>query len=527
MRQALLTPLPRERAGTSSAVNLPAPTGGLNTRDSLAEMHPLDAVTLNNWFPRSGECVLRGGSSSFASSMTGTVKSLYVYSPTSGTKKLLAVTNSGIYDITAGGVIGAVVKALTNGYLNAVNITNSVGTSFFWAANGTDKPVLYDGATWTSLDGASTPAITGVTTTSLVYPWLFKHRIFCIEKNSFNVWYLPIDSLGGAAVQFPLGNLFRRGGSLLSGTSWTLDGGDGADDLCVIATTEGEVAVYKGTDPSSASSWALVGVFYVGKPVGRRCFFRLGGDVGMLTESGVFPLARLLQSGNVNFLSALSNKIQPTYTDAVVNIGLSTEGWEGTVYPTFDALVVNVPAAGIFGAAQFVMNTITGAWCLFSNWPAFCFVTFNGVLYFGCASGVVRKAWDGSLKDDLGVDITATAQTAWQYFSGRTALKRVEAFRPLLAFDGQMELRWGIAADYALLQTASALARGAGVVGATWDVSPWDTTTWTPLLQRTNRWLSARHFPGYAIALGLQTVSNNCKLSWSGTDFVVRAGGLL
>jgi hypothetical protein len=43
-----------------------APVMGLNTRDSLAMMKPLYAIQLDNFFPFSGECVLRGGATVWA-----------------------------------------------------------------------------------------------------------------------------------------------------------------------------------------------------------------------------------------------------------------------------------------------------------------------------------------------------------------------------------------------------------------------------------------------------------------------------
>ncbi len=42
--------------------NVPAPTGGINARDSLTDMKPDDAVTLTNVFPesRSARAIRRG-----------------------------------------------------------------------------------------------------------------------------------------------------------------------------------------------------------------------------------------------------------------------------------------------------------------------------------------------------------------------------------------------------------------------------------------------------------------------------------
>lgn len=527
MRQALQEPLLRQKLGTYRAAHVPAPVGGWNARDSLADMKSTEATVLDNWFPRASEVVVRGGSANWATGMSGSVKSLVQYTKPDGTKKLYGVTNAGLYDITAGGAVGAVAKALTDGYFHTVLLTNSAGTTYLWGCNGVDKVVLFDGTTWTSLDGASTPAITGVTTTNVVWPWLFKHRIFFIEKNTLNFYFLPIDSIAGAASKFPLGNLFKLGGSLQSGTSWTLDSGDGPDDLCVMVTTEGELAIYKGTDPSSASSWSLVGVYFVGRPMGRRCFFKLGGDVGLLTENGVFMLSKLLASGSVNFDSALSNIIQPAFTAQTAAGGIATQGWEACVYPQFDALILNMMPSAAQSAQQYAMNSVTNAWCTFSGWAPLCFTVFNGVLYFGNASGNAVKAWDGTLAADLGLDIQATVRQAYNYFSAKGMLKSIKLLRMLLALGGETAVKWGVSPDFTDIVLSSFLPKAGSTSGSPWDTSPWDTSAWSPEVTRNKTWRAAAHHPGYALALWMQTNGNSGSLSWAGTDYILDGGGAL
>jgi len=522
MRRALQENGMSTRQGASWTTHLSSPVGGWNTRDSLAEMDPRDAVELDNWFPRGGQMELRGGCQNWATGLTGSVKSLFQYRSPSAAGKFYGVTDAGVYEISTTGAVGAVKKALSNGYVHGLTLTNSAGSTFYWFANGTDDPVLFDGATWTSLNGASTPAITGVTTNLLVYPWLFKHRIFVIEKSSMNMYYLPIDSIAGVASKFPLGNLFRRGGSLNAGTSWTLDSGQGPDDLLAIITTEGELAVYKGTNPASASSWEIVGVWFVGKPLSRRCFFKLGGDVGVLVENGVFMLSQLLQSGEANFSNALSKKIQPTISQKVNLLGPTTTGWEGCVYPQFDALIVNVP-----GGIQWVMNTVTQAWCSFSNWNALCFEVRDGVLFFGRSDGTVQQAWNGAITADNGADISTIVQTAWNYFGNRTMLKNLGVFRPLLAWNGSIAMNWGVGAEYEEIDMTSYYPRQGSNATAKWGSGVWGTSTWQATLLRYKKWLSAVHPPGYTLSLRLQTLSNDSSLTWSGTDFILERGGAM
>jgi hypothetical protein len=113
-------------------------------------------------------------------------------------------------------------------------------------------------------------------------------------KDSTKGVYLATDAIAGAATEFQFGSLFTRGGHLLAIASWTRDGGSGSDDYLVAISSRGQLAVYAGTDPASADTWALVGVFDVPQPIGRRCWRRYGGDVLLLTVEGLFPLSSLL-----------------------------------------------------------------------------------------------------------------------------------------------------------------------------------------------------------------------------------------
>ena len=85
----------------------------------------------------------------------------------------------------------------------------------------------------------------------------FKRSIYFLKKNSMSFFYLPIDSITGTVSEFPLGALFSKGGYLMAMGTWTIDGGFGTDDYCVFISSEGQAVVYKGTDPSSSTTWAL------------------------------------------------------------------------------------------------------------------------------------------------------------------------------------------------------------------------------------------------------------------------------
>ena len=66
--------------GTAAQVqSLPAPLGGWNARDSLANMEPTDAVTLVNMFPTVSNLTMRGGYIKHATGLDGNAQTIMVY----------------------------------------------------------------------------------------------------------------------------------------------------------------------------------------------------------------------------------------------------------------------------------------------------------------------------------------------------------------------------------------------------------------------------------------------------------------
>ena len=522
MRQALAVKEGARRRGQIAMHrSVPAPVGGWNARDSLAAMKPTDAVSLENWFPRTTYCEIRGGWDDHATGMTGTGKTLMVYNAMTGTSAMFATTNSGTYNVSSAGAVGASVLARTNGKHQWTMFGD--GTSnWLIAANGVDKIAYYDGTTWTAVDGATTPALTGVTTTDLIQPLVFKGRLMFIQKNSLSFWYLAAGAAGGALSEFDLSGEFRRGGFLMAIGSWSRDAGDGQDDVFVAVSSEGEVVVYQGNNPSAAASWAKIGTFFVGKPIGRRCLCQFGGDLIIITENGVFPMSAALQSVNIDYRLALSNKIENSFTDAARSFG-AVFGWEATVFPAYSALIVNVPTAEDGEHEQYVMNTITKAWCKFKEWDAETFTIFNKELYFAIGT-TVRKAWTGQA--DGVDDIIAYGKQAFNYFGSHTQQKRFVLYRPVLQSNGPLAFLTDIDVDFqeGVIQ---GIAIYSSFVGAQWDVSLWDDALWASGQIIQKQWTSPNCDVGYCGAGKLQIATNALSVQWVASDFVYESGGIL
>src|SRR4029078_4390636 len=118
------------------------------------------------------------------------------------------------------------------------------------------------------------------------------NRLWFLEENALHVWYLATSAIQGTLTKFlpP----FRQGGKCMAMGSWTRDGGSGSDDFSVFVSSEGECVIYAGVDPSSASSFALVGVYRIPTVIGRRCLVPAGAELGILTMQGLVPLSQIM-----------------------------------------------------------------------------------------------------------------------------------------------------------------------------------------------------------------------------------------
>lgn len=741
MRQALRSKAP-QRQQISTVVSYPAPLGGWNARDPLAAMKPMDAVVLNNWFPRTSYCEIRGGytpNASSATGMTGNGKTLMVYNKLTGSNQMFGVTASGIYNVSSAGTVAnylnlpgasgdysstpdstalditgdieiiayiapddwtpaaqneivakftstgnqrsyaffldsigtlgaawsvdgiATLQEVSTASVSAANgiglwvrmtldvndgagnrvtrfytstnpVTTAVGsvawtqlgatvttagvTSIFastaileigsinagnnlnfygkinnayvyngiggtlaasfraedrvnsttvisgltgetytangtatfitlnllsrtngkhqwtmfgdgtnnWliACNGVDKPAYYDGTTWTAVDGVTSPALTGVTSSTLVQPLMFKGRLMFIQVDTLKFWYLASGAAGGALTAFDLSGEFKRGGYLQAIGSWTRDAGDGQDDVFVAVSSEGEAVVYQGTNPSAANTWAKVGSFYIGKPLGRRCLAQFGGDLIVLTENGAFPLSAAMQSAVIDYKLALSFKIENAFTDAARTYG-SVFGWKTTIFPAYGAMIVNVPISEDGEHQQYVMNTITKSWCKFTDWDAEDFAVFNGELYFTTSNKVV-KAWTGMID---GVDnIEAYGKQAFNYFGKSGQQKRFTLYRPVLAVNGSISFLTDIDVDFQDMEISGS-ATYSVTSGAQWDASNWDEGYWAAGLEVVKNWTSPDSNVGYCASGKIRIATNSLTVQWIANDITYEGGGIL
>lgn len=495
---------------------MPAPVRGLNYRDSLTLMKPGDALQLDNIVCRTGYAEVRKGRQPTATGFVANVETIMSYIGKAGDKKLFAAAGTAIYDATASGIIGAgVVTGLTSAYWNYINVTNSAGSAYLICCNAADNAKIYDGTTWAD------SGFTGLTLTSFEQLAVWKHRVWVVEKNSMNAWYGATDAISGALTSFTFGGIFKRGGSLRAILNWTIDGGAGSDDYFVAVTSAGEAAVYKGTDPASATTFALVGVYYVGPPVGKRFYAQYGGDLLLLTLEGLLPLSKYLQSETVNKSTALSDRITQLLSTDVSNYG-TTLGWEVQVFLEDNMVFVQVPSGPVGSRYQYVMSTITGAWSRFLIQNAITWCVQDQFLFMGDATKCYN-AWTGGT--DVNESIPYYILPAFSYFGSSTAQKKFNLGRLLFEADVVPLYRWQLLVDFNQEYFFYPLAP-APPQGNLWDVAIWDASRWGTLTTYNRQWFALAGL-GYAAAMVVYGISTGLKTRLISIDYAWEQGDLL
>jgi hypothetical protein len=425
-----------------------------------------DAVVLKNWIPTPGGLKQSPGVAVHATSSAGKVCTLMEYAPPGGTAALFAAIGTDIYNVTSAGAIGASVYgsgALTTPYFSHTMQT-SAAVSVLYLVNGSDAPVYWDGSTWTN------PAITGVNENTFVTVTNHKNRLW-FSVGTLLVWYLPNNAVAGAATSFDLGPLAKRGGHVVNIATWTRDGGLGPDDYIVFLTSKGEAIVYAGTDPSSASTWGLVGTYQLPPPIGNRCMLRVGADLVVMTSRGLVPMSTtmtLAESGQAS--AALTAKIAPTFESSATSLP-TAPNWQLIEWPKERLLICNVPLVSNSASQQFAMHTETMGWCnLRLEDTGLCLGVFGSDLYMGTTNGDVWK-FTGAVIDG-GTGVSSDVMFAYQAPGGT---KRVTMGRAVMNAPSTFVPQVYLQTDYDTTFT-STISTYSGAASPT-QIAKWVVTT--------------------------------------------------
>lgn len=483
---------------------MPAPVGGWNAQAPIAAMPKTDAVLLDNWIPRPGFVEVRKGYVEHALNLPATVQSLLVWRGGGvGGDEIFAASSTAIYDVTSAGTVGAgVVTGLSSAMWQFVNFANDAG-NFLLAFNGVDTPIVYDGSSWGTLTITGSSGSITLDPDTLDNAFVHKRRVFMSEADTLRVWFLDTEAIQGATGLLDLGPVFSEGGTLAGMAAWSRDGGMGSDDFAVFLSTQGQIAIYQGIDPSDADNWALVGVYSLSEPLGKRALLQYGADLVVLTTAGVLPLSQAAaydraQDANV----ALTAKIEQAFAQAATQYK-SNFGWEAFLYPAGQIAIYNVPVTQLGTSYQFIQNVQTGAWARFKGINALCWAYANGNPYFGGANTVYQ--WDTGSSDN-GTAITCDMTGAFTGFSTPHRLKQFTMMRPIMMAPATLTVYANVLTDYrqGIPQSTVTASPGASS-GMVWGSMVWGSMTWGSSQQLRLDWTTCTGV-GYVAAPRIRVI---------------------
>jgi hypothetical protein len=522
---------------TNAKVVIPPPVGGLDWISPLATMDIKNAQVLDNFIARPQGAELRGGWQDVLDApFDGAVVTLMSYStPRSSLGKLFAAVGKKVWDVTPtidpnnpGVPVEALEVPVTHGYWSWINYSLKTEKYLCAVAQGAGY------YTYDETDGWVEREITGVENAEFTSITSWKQRLWFTQANSSEVFYLGIgEVLGGEAKFFDYGPMFKRGGYVQAITSWTMDGGNGPDDYQLIFGSQGDLLIYKGTDPSNADTYALVGDWYLGKfPTGDRFFTPYGGDVLVLSDVGLISVQALVTgaASAIGEQNPVIRKIQ-----ARVSSRLSetiNHNWEVRLITQLGVLLISAPKTkgGLY--EHYCLGLTSKGWSTFSAMPINTGVMHNRVYYMGTANGRVAHAFDvendGMLVSDpeygSGSTVQGRVTSAFTDFGKSAHLKRFLLARPIFQCSRAPSLKARMKLDYARGARLAATGNVDAEI-AMWDNAIWDQAYWSGTGNVFHILIGVVGV-GYLGAFEL-VVTGERGLIYTGTHLTAEIGGML
>lgn len=391
-----------------------------------------------------------------------------------------------------GGTSGAtatIVKVIDNGATGTLWLNTVVGGPF------QNNETITDSSTGSALaDGINTiiaGAVTGAVTSTWSHVNVYRNRLYFVEKDTLVVDYLGVDSVGGAAAQLSLAGIFSDGGAVFFTATWSSESGSSAlSDYLVVVSTLGQFAVFQGSYPG-ATDWSLAGVYSLGKPLGINGWFKAGGDVVVLCETGAIPIsaARFKDPAALS-MDAISKNIHPDWQFEAQR--RRAVPWEVAKWNDRSAFYINVPVVSdVTPPRPFVGNLQTGAWCEYSAWDTRTVIIHDGQLYFGCNDGTVRLAEVSGY--DLAMPYTYQIAYAWDHLGSPGFTKTVTQAKAEFLTSRPFSVLMSASVDYTQGFPVPPAVEADNEPASLWDVGLWDVALWDQgeaQVRRTTRWQS-------------------------------------
>jgi len=507
-------PVPQQFAQKHTAISIPSPTRGLTLSDNAAFMKPGGALVLDNWVPTLRGVKLRGGCIRWCVLPENTPIISGMEFTSGVAHRMFAANATKLYDVTNGGTPVLVKDGQTSGNYASAQLANASGDNLIVVNDGGDPVLRFNGLTWETLDAGQIyadpvkyPDAAVADGGLLVHVCKYRSRLFFIEQNSMNAWYLPLNAIEGELNQIPLSGAATRGGKLLFAATWGIDAGDGLDDKLVFCTDLGELLIFTGGDPGNAANWRQEGRYQTDPPLGMNAHATLGGDLLIATLDGLVPVsATITKEAEQLDLVKVTYQIRSMWRAEAID--KREWAWSMKRWDEYGGLFVTWPGGKPGQERCAVVNTATNAWCRFTGWDATCFMRMRNDLFFGTQNGIVMQA-DRTGYDD-GKPYVCTYVGHWGTLQSQpSTVVWHQARASFSAAQGGFQPQLSSCTDFSIaLPPPPPVGPDPGITDvwdqALWDQGKWDTGVNAQPIVRNSGWVSIG-ITGFTHAVVVQT----------------------
>jgi len=508
-------------SGRSNISHVAAPLKGLSLSAALsANSDPMKATILDNWLIDEDKIRCRHGRKKIYTHPDGAPIESIVPFYGFPTQNMALGTNGKLTSYSG--------VTLHSGYLGNnwswTSFANLGAQTYTLMVNGFDGVWSWDGSNLAG--GLVKETVTAPASASWINPDKFdiilthQNHVWFADTENLAVYYLPLQQKAGEVKYLPLNAIFKRGGLVRAVFSWTVDGGDGMNDKLVIFSSNGECAIYSGTDPDT--DYSLDGVYRFDSPMSKHSVVQYGGELYVLISTGLVPMSSLMKA-QVEQLGQTDRNVFSAFTENSRRFR-NLPGWEAFIDPSSSRIICNMPQGTANRYQQMVRFMPTQYWTSWSAIPSRSIGWLNSVLYFGDDSGNLYASGRSYLDDD-GAAIKVDVQLAWSNF--RTAgVKHFKMAKPYIETDGQPKPIIDIQVDFETNPPVNQPDLTFSTEGADWDTATWDESDWAPPSTMVAKWSGVGRL-GTVGAFRMRAFVKGCEFAFAGADILYETGSVM
>lgn len=479
------------------SVRLPYPIAGID--DRVMELDPArpTARYLDNINIKAGKLESRRGKSIMASATTGTVLTdavVHYDEDVLANQVLYKRKNGASYalyynDISDGSTSTYASFALTSASKLVGTRISAAGANRTVVATGSSAPFVWDGSTASPYTtSAGTWQLTGtdaatVCSSAITGVFVYGGHIFFYGSALTKLFSLPVASVAGAVTTTDFAQFTRSKGVAGAGSFYTKVSQDTTLDGLAIVGTDGTVIVYAGSDPSTISTWAMQGTTKLsGKPLNARSVVSTGRDVFVLTDTGLYSVARQLAF----ITEAISAPISQVFDERVTSAA-------ELAYDSANArIIINLGDVDASAVSQLIYHIDSNAWTTWSACSANTVAAAGSSLVAMNDNVIWYLDHDYSDETSSGVFADVVSTIEWSHSSfGNGARKRWIKVAPQFRAYGTITQQVGMISDFETQNRLAAAgtwsgqniswAQLAGLTWAQWAAAGWASDELSPL----------------------------------------------